>query len=74
MDLNIDNYSVDELLNVFNINGKNSDIKELEKCLSKSIFFCIKMLLMSLTVSSNNSFFVNTLFLILECLFSYNKS
>ena len=37
MDLNIDNYSVDELLNVFNINGKNSDIKELEKCLSKSI-------------------------------------
>ena len=37
MDLNIDNYSVDELLSLFNINDKNSDIKELEKCLSKSI-------------------------------------
>ena len=37
MDLNIDNYSVDELLSLFNINDKNSDIKELQECLSKLI-------------------------------------
>ena len=37
MDLNIDNYSTDDLLSIFNINDKNTSIIELEKYLSKSI-------------------------------------
>lgn len=37
MDLNIDNYNIDELLNLFNIKEKNSDINALQEKLSKSI-------------------------------------
>ena len=41
MDLNIDNYSTDDLLSIFNINDKNTSIIELEKYLSKSISIII---------------------------------
>jgi hypothetical protein len=37
MDLNIDNYNIDELLNLFNIKEKDSDINTLQENLSKSI-------------------------------------
>jgi len=37
MDLNIENYSISELLNIFNIEEKNSDNETLQKHLSKSI-------------------------------------
>ena len=37
MDLNIENYSISELLNLFNIEEKNSDNETLQKHLSKSI-------------------------------------
>ena len=37
MDLNIENYSISELLNIFNIEEQNSDNETLQKHLSKSI-------------------------------------
>ena len=37
MDLNIENYNIDELLNLFKINEKDCDINILQKNLSKSI-------------------------------------
>ena len=37
MDLNIDNYNIDELLNLFNIKEKDSNIDVLQENLSKSI-------------------------------------
>lgn len=37
MDLNIDNYNIDELLNLFNIKEKDSNIDTLQENLSKSI-------------------------------------
>jgi hypothetical protein len=37
MDLNIDNYNIDELLNLFSIKEKDSDINTLQENLSKSI-------------------------------------
>ena len=37
MDLNIENYNIDELLNIFKINEKDCDIDVLQKKLSKSI-------------------------------------